>query len=142
MVLGLYCSYKKFHIFKFYTFLYFYTKTLGPLLRHLFDFLLKFLAKNQISAFKVLLVFSCMSTKMCKIKKYKTLYSYNKALKPGLSSLFQARMLNGSSQDANLPVFRTSGCSLFGDLICLFLGPLDAQKPKFPTTSSCHESTT
>ena len=31
VVLWLYCSYTKFHIFEFYTFLYFYTKTLGPL---------------------------------------------------------------------------------------------------------------
>ena len=82
MVLGLCCKNKKFHIFKFYTFLYLYTKTLGPLWKHLFDFLQIFLAKNQMRAFRVLLGFWCISTKMWTIEKYKTWYSYNKSLKP------------------------------------------------------------
>ena len=67
--LWLYCSYTKFHIFKFYIFLYLYTTTLGALWRHIFDFLPKILAKNRISTFRGVLTFSCKSTKMCKIKK-------------------------------------------------------------------------
>ena len=55
---------------------------LGGLRRHLFDFLPKILAKNLISAFRGVLAFSCKSTKMCKIEKHETLYSYNKAIKP------------------------------------------------------------
>ena len=54
---------KKFHIFQFYTFLWLYIKTLGPLKRHLF--LQIFSAKNQISAFRVLLRFRCIITKIC-----------------------------------------------------------------------------
>ena len=45
--LWLYCSYTKFHIFKFYIFLYLYTTTLGALWRHLFNFLPKILAKIE-----------------------------------------------------------------------------------------------
>ena len=45
--LWLYCSYTKFHIFKFYIFLYLYTTTLGALWRQLFDFLPKYKQKIE-----------------------------------------------------------------------------------------------
>ena len=71
VVLGLCCRYKKFHISKFYKFLYLYTKTLGALWRHLFHFWPKIFAKKWISAFRVVLAFWCISTKMCKFKNMK-----------------------------------------------------------------------
>ena len=48
----------------------------------LFDFFANIFGKNQIIIFRVLLAFWSRSTKMCRTKKYETLYRYNKALKP------------------------------------------------------------
>ena len=61
--------------------MYLYIKRLGELWRHLFDFWPKIFAKNWITAFRVVLSFLCICTKMCKIWKCETFYCYNKALK-------------------------------------------------------------